>query len=86
NDFKEYPITNMATETSNETEHFMNAELECLLQIHQEREMEIILDSPPFEGCSRVWDSLLCWPPTLPGIAAIMPCFPELNGIRYDTS
>ncbi|RZF46351.1 hypothetical protein LSTR_LSTR009304 [Laodelphax striatellus] len=37
-------------------------------------------------GCPRSWDSLLCWPPTKPGATATLACFPELNGIKYDTT
>ncbi|KAL2733777.1 diuretic hormone receptor-like isoform X1 [Vespula squamosa] len=38
------------------------------------------------EGCEVSWDSLLCWPYTSPGTLAILPCFEELNGIRYDNT
>ncbi|KAK9295959.1 hypothetical protein QLX08_009861 [Tetragonisca angustula] len=38
------------------------------------------------QGCEINWDSLLCWPGTPPGTLATLPCFEELNGIRYDSS
>ncbi|XP_046679016.1 diuretic hormone receptor-like [Homalodisca vitripennis] len=36
--------------------------------------------------CPATWDSLLCWPPTAPGTLVKLPCFSELNGIKYDTT
>lgn len=38
------------------------------------------------QGCEISWDSLLCWPRTPPATLATLPCFEELNGIRYDSS
>lgn len=40
----------------------------------------------PEAMCPRTWDSLLCWPPTAAGTMAQLPCFSELNGIKYDTT
>ena len=37
-------------------------------------------------SCSRSWDSLLCWPETNFGTVAELPCFEELNGLKYDTT
>ncbi|XP_033220435.1 diuretic hormone receptor-like isoform X4 [Belonocnema kinseyi] len=50
-------------------------ELECRMKL---------LGKRPSRGCDVYWDSLLCWPHTQPGAQAILPCFEELNGIRYD--
>lgn len=36
--------------------------------------------------CEPNFDSVLCWPQTPPNTVAILPCFSQLNGIRYDTS
>ncbi|XP_060584374.1 secretin receptor-like isoform X2 [Ruditapes philippinarum] len=33
-------------------------------------------------GCERVWDSLLCWPPTENGTVASMPCPNYVNGFK----
>ncbi|CAD1475450.1 unnamed protein product, partial [Heterotrigona itama] len=38
------------------------------------------------QGCEINWDSLLCWPRTPPATLVTLPCFEELNGIRYDSS
>lgn len=55
-------------------------------QTPQELECSVrkLLENRPGRGCGIVWDSLLCWPHTQPGAQAILPCFEELNGIRYD--
>jgi hypothetical protein len=36
--------------------------------------------------CPYSYDTLLCWPKTPAGNLALLPCFAELNGIKYDTS
>lgn len=36
--------------------------------------------------CPYAYDTLLCWPKTPAGTLALLPCFDELNGIKYDTS
>ncbi|XP_075237568.1 diuretic hormone receptor-like [Lycorma delicatula] len=59
-------------------------EVECMIKIHKDIELAMIAPLPP--RCPRSWDSLLCWPPTPPGIRASLPCFEELNGIKYDTT
>lgn len=60
-------------------------QLECLLdqELDEQHRSQETLPSPL---CKRVWDKLLCWPPTPPGTIARLPCFSELNGIHYDTS
>ncbi|XP_054286869.1 diuretic hormone receptor-like isoform X2 [Macrosteles quadrilineatus] len=54
-------------------------EIECLLQSQDD-----VRDGRKL--CPRLWDGLLCWPPTKPGTLVSLPCFEELNGIKYDTS
>ena len=57
-------------------------EIECL-----SKELESAgsgADSELF--CPYSYDTLLCWPKTPAGNLAILPCFEELNGIKYDTS
>ena len=36
--------------------------------------------------CNRTWDSVLCWPTTVAGSTAALPCNFELNGVKYDSS
>ncbi|XP_076365759.1 diuretic hormone receptor-like [Tachypleus tridentatus] len=36
--------------------------------------------------CNVTWDGLSCWPSVPAGFAAEISCFPELKGIRYNTS
>jgi hypothetical protein len=36
--------------------------------------------------CPYFYDTLLCWPKTPAGTLALLPCFEELNGIKYDTT
>ena len=43
-------------------------------------------DRVPFGWCPRIWDKLLCWPPSPPAEFLVQPCFEELHGIKYDTS
>jgi hypothetical protein len=57
-------------------------ELECLLKG---------LESGGSDGgsgifCPHSYDTLLCWPRTPAGMLAVLPCFEELNGIKYDTN
>ncbi|GFR19262.1 g_PROTEIN_RECEP_F2_3 domain-containing protein [Trichonephila clavata] len=36
--------------------------------------------------CTVNWDGVSCWPSTLAGSTSTVPCFSELNGVKYDTS
>ncbi|XP_035222869.1 diuretic hormone receptor-like [Stegodyphus dumicola] len=36
--------------------------------------------------CNVTWDGVSCWPATLAGNTAMVPCFSELNGVKYDVS
>ncbi|XP_046678521.1 diuretic hormone receptor-like [Homalodisca vitripennis] len=72
-DFENHPLLTLAGNESS------GQELECLFLSH--------LESTTLEAlCPRMWDGLLCWPPTPPATLARLPCFAELNGIKYDTS
>lgn len=63
--------------------------IECLERKHKE-ELERLSSGGILEedqqGCEISWDSLLCWPRTPPGTLVTLPCFDELNGIRYDST
>lgn len=57
------------------------SEFKCLEYEHQDQnKKEERLE------CEVDWDTILCWPRTLPGTLAIIPCFEELNGIPYDNT
>jgi len=57
-------------------------EMECLSQ-----ELESAGSSgDPGLFCPYSYDTLLCWPKTPAGNLALLPCFEEFNGIKYDTS
>jgi len=60
----------------------MQREMECL---HQEM---LSAGSSGDSGlfCPYSYDTLLCWPKTPAGNLALLPCFEEFNGIKYDTS
>lgn len=36
--------------------------------------------------CNSTWDGISCWPTALAGSTSVLPCFAELNGVKYDTS
>ena len=36
--------------------------------------------------CNSTWDGISCWPTTLAGSTSVLPCFAELNGVKYDTT
>ncbi|XP_035219762.1 diuretic hormone receptor-like isoform X2 [Stegodyphus dumicola] len=36
--------------------------------------------------CNASWDGVSCWPTTPAGSLVSVPCFAELNGVKYDTS
>lgn len=58
-------------------------ELECALKRH---ESDGESDAGAALFCPYSYDSLLCWPRTPAGTLAVLPCFEELNGVKYDTS
>ncbi|XP_043787865.1 diuretic hormone receptor-like isoform X1 [Apis laboriosa] len=62
--------------------------IECLERKHQEELQRLSLGilEEEQQGCEISWDSLLCWPRTPPGTLVTLPCFDELNGIRYDST
>lgn len=63
-------------------ESFSAEQLKCLEREHQERENQ----RQEQEECEVNWDTILCWPRTLSGTLATIPCFDELNGIPYDNT
>uniref|UniRef100_A0A1B6DUU3 G-protein coupled receptors family 2 profile 2 domain-containing protein n=1 Tax=Clastoptera arizonana TaxID=38151 RepID=A0A1B6DUU3_9HEMI len=72
---KEQFSTNDMAEFNNSIE---SKEVDCLVQISS--------DTATNKTCPRIWDNVLCWPPTPVNTLAELPCFHELNGITYDTS
>ena len=36
--------------------------------------------------CNSTWDTVSCWPTTLAGRLAVLPCPSEVDGVRYNTS
>ncbi|XP_011702997.1 PREDICTED: uncharacterized protein LOC105459028 isoform X2 [Wasmannia auropunctata] len=63
-------------------ESFSAEQLKCLERQHQERENQ----RQEQQECEVSWDTILCWPRTLSGTLATIPCFDELNGIPYDST
>lgn len=59
-----------------------SAEMQCLLQEHS--------DTTTFGNnsayCLTQFDSILCWPRTVRGTLAALPCLDEFQGIQYDSS
>ncbi|EZA57388.1 hypothetical protein DMN91_009157 [Ooceraea biroi] len=63
-------------------ESFSAEQLKCLEQeLHQDENKR-----QEEQECEVNWDTILCWPRTLAGTLATIPCFDELNGIPYDTT
>jgi len=66
----------------NELNESFNAEqLKCLEREHQDENKR-----QDEQECEVNWDTILCWPRTLAGTLASIPCFDELNGIPYDNT
>lgn len=66
----------------NELDESFNAEqLKCLEREHQDGSR-----GQDEQECEVDWDTILCWPRTLAGTLATIPCFDELNGIPYDNT
>ncbi|XP_077270339.1 diuretic hormone 44 receptor 1 isoform X3 [Temnothorax americanus] len=67
----------------NELNESLSAEqLKCIEREYQERENQ----KQEQQECEVSWDTILCWPRTLSGTLATIPCFDELNGIPYDNT
>ena len=84
-----------ASDTISKGENDENKSLKELMNHTDiQREVECLskeLESAGSDGdsglfCPFSYDTLLCWPKTPAGTLAILPCFEELNGIKYDTS
>lgn len=63
-------------------ESFSAEHLKCLEREHQDQENQ----KQEQQECEVNWDTVLCWPRTLSGTLATIPCFDELNGIPYDST
>lgn len=59
---------------------------EYKVQIRRKKTSFAFRIQKPFEGCPAFFDSLLCWPRTIPATLSIQPCMDELNGVQYDRS
>ncbi|XP_071644590.1 diuretic hormone receptor isoform X2 [Temnothorax longispinosus] len=67
----------------NELNESLSAEqLKCIEREYQERENQ----KQEQQECEVSWDTILCWPRTVSGTLATIPCFDELNGIPYDNT
>ncbi|XP_015924071.1 diuretic hormone receptor-like [Parasteatoda tepidariorum] len=63
-----------------QTNEYLLAHLYCNLSVATG--LEIYNGSQNF--CNESWDGVSCWPITLAGNTANVPCFSELNGVKYD--
>ena len=62
-------------------------ELDCLFGFLR-TPYNLLMDEYLLPGnrfCNSTWDGIICWPTTPAGATAVLPCFDELNGIKYDT-
>ena len=66
----------------NELNESFNAEQHKCLEREQEHENQ----KQERQECEMSWDTILCWPRTISGTLASIPCFDELNGISYDNT
>lgn len=57
----------------------LSKDLQCLKSKH-------LNDKIYNNACDIDWDTLSCWPQTLPGTLSKIPCFDQLYGIKYDSS
>ncbi|KAJ9594854.1 hypothetical protein L9F63_013842 [Diploptera punctata] len=83
NDYSETAFDGDSDLSSSLNDTDVRKEIECLLKAK--------FDSDPSASgsilyCPQFWDAVLCWPKTPNGTVAILPCFEELRGIKYDTS
>lgn len=58
--------------------------IQCFLKYHKEEEEE--LETSASGDCKIMFDSISCWPRTPPDTLRIIPCFEELNGLKYNSS
>lgn len=68
---------------------FGDLDLELAQSVNRSQEMACALRAAvaqPEGSCPVYWDGILCWPQTAPGTAALLKCFEEFGGIRYDSS
>lgn len=76
------------------------SEFKCLLAAHFEKHNEVkfgnihflvhkfmnILQEDEEKYCPTAFDSILCWPKTLRGTLAYLPCLEEFKGVHYDVT
>jgi hypothetical protein len=79
-DFDGSAMENTLKGLANNTDTYK--EMECSL-----RDLESgVSDGDTGLYCPHSYDTLLCWPRTPADTLAFLPCFEELNGIKYDTN
>ncbi|XP_045168506.2 secretin receptor-like isoform X2 [Mercenaria mercenaria] len=54
----------------------LDKSIECMTQIYQEA------SNSTNNGCPRVWDGVMCWPPTDNGTVMSIPCPNYVNGFK----
>lgn len=72
-----------------EQELFRNNETDKIHRCHElyEQETQRLEQLYSVEGfCEVFFDTLSCWPPTAPNTTAVISCFKELGGLRYNDS
>lgn len=78
NFFSDFNLTREQTiQLIGHTNGTMNEYVKCLLDKF----------APPIlGGCKSDFDGLLCWNATEANTLAVLPCLPEIKGIKYNTS
>jgi hypothetical protein len=54
-----------------------------------EKKCHLQNDGDPYSedgGCLAFFDSVLCWPKTPPATEAVLQCFAEYGGVKYDST
>nr|QRN45474.1 diuretic hormone receptor CRF-DH isoform X2 [Carausius morosus] len=69
----------------NVTEDDVRREVDCMYRSAAE-DATTAADDEGQPMCPTVWDTILCWPRTPAGTLAMLPCFEEFKGVKYDSS
>nr|QRN45475.1 diuretic hormone receptor CRF-DH isoform X3 [Carausius morosus] len=69
----------------NVTEDDVRREVDCMYRSAAE-DATTAADDEGQPMCPTVWDTILCWPRTPADSVALLPCFEEFKGIKYDSS
>lgn len=77
-------VLNVLNYINEMNESFSAEQFKCLERDNQNQEREN--QKQEQQECEVNWDTILCWPRTLSGTLATIPCFDELNGIPYDNT